>query len=65
MLPAPAMSANFRDINTDNPAASLDNILAQINKVTAINIPSNAGRAYQEFDLATSSEIICCNLVDF
>lgn len=49
MLPAPAMSASFRDISTDNPAARLDNILAQISNVTNINIPSNAGRAYQEF----------------
>ncbi|MDJ0535236.1 MAG: DUF1822 family protein [Xenococcaceae cyanobacterium MO_207.B15] len=49
MLPAPAMLSNFRDINTDNPAASLNNILAQISEVTDINIPSNAGRAYQEF----------------
>lgn len=52
ILPAPAMSTNFRDINTDNPAASLDNILAQINKVTNISIPNHAGRAYQEFSLA-------------
>ena len=47
MLPAPAMLSNFR--NTDNPAASLNDILAQISKVTDINIPSNAGRAYQQF----------------
>ncbi|MDJ0575124.1 MAG: DUF1822 family protein [Xenococcaceae cyanobacterium MO_234.B1] len=49
MLPAPAMLSKFRDINTDNPAASLNDILAQISQVTDINIPSNAGRAYQEF----------------
>ncbi len=49
MLPTPAMGSNFRDINTDNPAASLNNILTQISEVTDINIPSNAGRAYQEF----------------
>ena len=53
MLPAPAMRSNFRDINTDNPAASLNNILTQISKATDINIPSNAGRAYQEFTLKT------------
>ena len=53
MLPALAMSSNFRDINTDNPTARLENILAQISKVTDINIPSNAGRAYQEFALET------------
>lgn len=51
MLPATAMSSNLRDINTDNPAASLNNILTQISEVTDINIPSNAGRAYQEFAL--------------
>ncbi len=49
MLPAPAISSNFRGINIDNPAASLNNILTQIGNVTDINIPSNAGRAYQEF----------------
>ncbi|MDJ0687219.1 MAG: DUF1822 family protein [Xenococcaceae cyanobacterium MO_188.B32] len=53
MLPAPAMSSSFRDISTDNPAARLDNILTQISNVTNINIPSNAGRAYQEFALET------------
>ena len=49
MLPAPVMSSNFRGINTDNPAANLNNILTQISQVTDINIPTNAGRAYQEF----------------
>ena len=53
MLPAPAMSSSFRDISIDNPAARLDSILTQISNVTNISIPSNAGRAYQEFALAT------------
>ncbi|MDJ0635502.1 MAG: hypothetical protein QNJ34_20100, partial [Xenococcaceae cyanobacterium MO_188.B29] len=53
MLPVPAISSSFRDINIDNPAASLNNILTQISQVTDINIPSNAGRAYQEFALTT------------
>ena len=51
MLSSPAMSPSFRDINIDNPAAILNNILTQISEVTDINIPSNAGRAYQEFSL--------------
>ena len=53
MIPVSASSSGFRDINTDNPAASLNNILTQISEVTDINIPSNAGRAYQEFALTT------------
>lgn len=49
MLPATATSSSFRDVDRDNPAASLNNILAQISEATDINIPANSGRAYQEF----------------
>ena len=50
MLPANAMLTSLRD-NNDNPSIVLDNILNQISNRLNINIPDNAGRAYQEFDL--------------
>ena len=53
MLPTNMMLAQMRNTNSDNPAVSLDNILTQISNNLNLNIPSNAGRAYQEFDLET------------
>ena len=53
MLPATVMSPTLRDSNIDNTAVQLDNILTQISNQLNLNIPSNAGRAYQEFALET------------